>query len=173
LITGVELSQSSPGVIYVTSINSSGSGATLARSDDHGAHWTPWPMTIPDGTEPLIMGIDPEDANTVYLRVTNGGLSDSVVITTNGDRSFDTALTITGQFSSFPRARATAALPRRPWPGRSTSGAGRDRVHQPSRSALPLPRAATGTRAIFACGDMGSTVQRGLQRRRRTGRSAG
>ena len=50
------------------------------------------------------MGIDPEDANTVYLRVTNGGLSDSVVITTNGGQSFETALTITGQFSSFLRA---------------------------------------------------------------------
>ena len=92
LITGVELSRSSPGVIYVTSINSSGSGSTLARSDDYGAHWTAFPMTVPAGTEPLIMAIDPEDADTVYLRVSNGGLYDSVVITTDGGQTFETAL---------------------------------------------------------------------------------
>ena len=59
LITGLELSRSSPGVMYLTSINGSGSGATLSRSDDHGAHWTPWPMSIPGGTEPLHPGHRP------------------------------------------------------------------------------------------------------------------
>src|SRR5215470_19746836 len=38
-ITGMELSRSSPGVVYVTSVPFQGSGATLARSDDYGAHW--------------------------------------------------------------------------------------------------------------------------------------
>jgi len=104
LITGVELSQSTPGVVYVTSINSRGDVATLDRSDDYGAHWTPHPMTVPSGTEPLIMGIDPADANTVYLRVTNGGLYDSVVITSNGGQSFETPLIINGQFAAFLRA---------------------------------------------------------------------
>jgi hypothetical protein len=155
LITGVELSASSPGVLYVTSINSSGSGATLARSDDHGATWTPWPMTIPNGTEPLIMAIDPEDANTVYLRVTNGGVSDSVVITTNGGQTFDTALTITGQFSSFLRAGdrslylgtlAGTLYVRAPGATGFTNHAG------PHFRCLGQ---RAGTSRIFACGDMG------------------
>jgi hypothetical protein len=155
LITGVELSQSSPGVIYVTSINSSGSGATLARSDDHGAHWTPMPMTVPAGTEPLIMGIDPADANTVYLRVTNGGLSDAMWITTNGGQSFETALTITGQFSSFLRAGdGTLYL---------GEVAGKVHVRAPGATdftSRPGPHfrclgQRPGTSRVFACGDMG------------------
>jgi hypothetical protein len=155
LITGVELSRSSPGVVYVTSINSSGSGAMLARSDDYGAHWTPRAMSIPSGTEPLIMGIDPQDADIVYLRVTNGGLSDSVVITTDGGQSFDTALTITGQFSSFLRADdGTLYL---------GTLAGTLYVRAPGETTFtnhPGPHfrclgQRSGTPRIFACGDMG------------------
>ena len=155
LITGVELSRSSPGVIYVTSINSSGSGSTLARSDDYGAHWTAFPMTVPAGTEPLIMAIDPEDADTVYLRVSNGGLYDSVVITTDGGQTFETALIVTGQFSAFLRA-ADGAL----YLGEL---AGVLHVRAPGAtefSRLPGPHfrclgQRAGTSRVFACGDMG------------------
>ena len=154
LITGVELSQSTPGVIYVTSINSSGSGATLARSDDYGAHWTPHAMTIPAGTEPLIMAVDPEDANTVYLRVTNGGLNDSVVITIDGGQSFDTALTISGQFSSFLRAGDKSLY--------AGTLAGTLYVRAPGATSFTNHPSAhfrclgqrPGTSRIFACGDM-------------------
>ena len=112
-------------------------------------------MSIPGGTEPLILGIDPDDANTVYLRVTNGGLSDSVVITTSGGQSFDTALTITGQFSSFLRAGD----------GNLYLGtlAGTLYVRAPGASTFtnhPGPHfrclgQRPGTSRIFACGDMG------------------
>jgi hypothetical protein len=154
LITGVELSQSTPGVVYVTSINSRGDVATLDRSDDYGAHWTPHPMSVPSGAEPLIMGIDPADANTVYLRVTNGGLYDSVVITSNGGQSFDTPLTITGQFSSFLRAGDGAlylgemrgVLHVRP------PGATEFTSHAAPHFRCLGQRA--GTSRIFACGDM-------------------
>jgi hypothetical protein len=156
LITGVELSQSTPGVIYVTSINSRGDVATLARSDDHGAHWTSYPMTVPSGAEPLIMAIDPADANTVYLRVTNGGQYDSVVITSNGGQSFDTPLTINnGQFSAFLRAidgalyvgELRGVLHVRP------PGATGFTSHGAPHFRCLGQRA--GTSRIFACGDMG------------------
>lgn len=155
LITGVELARSTPGVIYVTSISSTGNVATLARSDDHGAHWTPHTMTVPAGTEPLIMGIDPDDANTVYLRVTNGGLYDSVVITTDGGQTFDTPLVITGQFSAFLRASDGSLY--------LGELAGRLHVRAPGATAFtsgPGPHfrclgQRSGTSRVFACGDMG------------------
>jgi hypothetical protein len=111
-------------------------------------------MTVPSGTEPLIMGIDPADANTVYLRVTNGGLLDSVVITTNGGQSFDTALTISGQFSSFLRAgdgslyvgELRGVLHIRPPGGTDFSSQGAPHF----RCLGQRP----GTTRIFACGDM-------------------
>jgi hypothetical protein len=154
LITGVELSQSTPGVIYVTSINSRGDVATLDRSDDYGAHWTPHPMTVPSGTEPLIMGIDPADANTVYLRVTNGGIYDSVVITSTGGQSFDTPLIISGQFAAFLRAidgalylgELRGVLHVRP------PGATEFTSHAAPHFRCLGQRA--GTSRIFACGDM-------------------
>lgn len=155
LITGVELARSTPGVIYVTSISSTGNVATLARSDDYGAHWTPYPMTVPAGTEPLIMGIDPDDANTVYLRVSNGGLYDSVVITTDGGQTFDTPLVISGQFSAFLRATdgslylgelAGKLHVRAPGATTFTSGPG------PHFRCLGQ---RSGTSRVFACGDMG------------------
>ena len=154
LITGLELSQSSPGVIYLTSVPFSGSGATLARSDDYGAHWAPVTMSMPAGSEPLIMAIDPADANTVYLRVVSA-LNDSVVITTNAGQSFDTPLTITGQFSSFLRAGDGALYVgtldgtlyvRAPGATTFTSHAA---PHFRCLGQRP------GTSRIFACGDMG------------------
>ena len=152
-ITGLELSRSSPGVVYVTSVPFSGTGATLARSNDYGAHWNEIPMTIPGGTEPLIMGIDPENADTVYLRVV-GALTDSVWITTNGGQSFDTPLTINGQFSSFLRAGDGALyvgeirgmLHVRP------AGATDFTSHNAPRFRCLGQR--PGTSRIFACGDV-------------------
>jgi uncharacterized protein (TIGR03382 family) len=154
LITGLELSQSSPGVIYLTSIESSGSGATLARSDDHGAHWTPHPMSVPSGTEPLIMGIDPADANTVYLRVSNGGLYDSVVITTNGGQSFDTPLTISGQFSSFLRATDGALYVGELRGMLHVRPAGATQFTSQNAPHFRCLGQRAGTSRIFACGDM-------------------
>jgi len=154
LITGVELAKSRPGVVYVTSIAFSGATSTLARSDNFGATWTPWPLTIPGGTEPLIMAIDPEDADTVYLRVV-GALTDSVVITHNGGQSTETALTITGQFSSFLRAGDRTLY--------AGTLAGKLYVRPPGATeftnhAAPHFRCLgqrTGTSRLFACGDMG------------------
>jgi hypothetical protein len=152
-ITGLELSASSPGVVYATSVGFSRSGAILARSDDYGAHWSELPLDIPSGTEPLIMGIDPEDANTVYLRVV-GALTDSVWITTNAGQSFDTPLTINGQFSSFLRAGDGALY--------VGEIAGVLHVRAPGSTEFTSHRAPRfrclgqrpGTSRIFACGDM-------------------
>jgi hypothetical protein len=100
------------------------------------------------------MAIDPEDANTVYLRVV-GALTDSVVITQNGGQTFDTPLTITGQFSSFLRATDRALY--------VGSVAGQLYVRAPGATdfthhAAPHFRCLgqrPGTTRIFACGDMG------------------
>ena len=101
------------------------------------------------------MAIDPEDANTVYLRVTNGGLSDSVGSPPTAASRSTPPLTINGQFSSFLRASD----------GTSTSAtlAGTLYVRAPARPTSPtIPGrtsaasdSAPATSRIFACGDMG------------------
>ncbi len=77
-------------------------------------------MSVPAATQPLIVAIDPADANTVYFRVV-GALTDSIWITTNGGQTFDTQLehqrAVLRSFSGRPTAPCTSVN----WPGCSTS----------------------------------------------------
>ncbi len=103
ILSGIEISRMPPSVIYATSYATNGSNATLLRSTDRGANWTPYPIPAPSGTQPRIMQVDPVDSSVVYLRLV-GGQTDSILIARNGGQSFDPAFTINGQFSAFLRA---------------------------------------------------------------------
>jgi MYXO-CTERM domain-containing protein len=103
LLTAIEISRATPGVMYATSIALGGSGSSLLKSTDNGVTWTSTTIPTDSETQPLILTIDPADANTVYLRVV-GALTDSIVVTRDGGQTFQTLLAITGQFSSFLRA---------------------------------------------------------------------
>jgi photosystem II stability/assembly factor-like uncharacterized protein len=154
LLTGIEISRTRPAVIYATIVSLSGSIGTLVRSDDLGMTWTPHSIPTPSGTEPLIMAVDPVDPETVYLRVV-GALTDSIVITQDGGQSFQTALSINGQFSSFLRAEDGTLY--------AGTLAGQLYVRAPGATSFtnhPGPHfrclgQRPGTSRVFACGDMG------------------
>jgi hypothetical protein len=103
LLTGAEEARSTSLVAYATTISSSGAVATLLRSSDSGQTWTPFDIPIPAFAQPSILAVDPLDENTVYLRVTTG-LTDSIVVTTDGGSTFTTLLTINDSFRAFLRA---------------------------------------------------------------------
>ncbi len=154
LLTGIEISRSTPGVMYATTISISGSAATLLRTADSGGTWTMTSIPNAAGTEALILGIDPADANTIYLRVV-GALTDSIVISTDGGQTFTTALSIQGQFSAFLRATDGSLYAgtlngvlyaRAPGATDFTNHAG------PHFRCLGQP---LGSTRIYACGDMG------------------
>jgi hypothetical protein len=153
LLTAIEISRSTPGLIYATSIALSGSGSKLLKSIDSGVTWTSTVIPTESATQPLILTIDPVDSNTVYLRVV-GALSDSIVVTTDGGQTFQTLITINGQFSSFLRATDGTlyagalegeiyVLP----PGATTFT-----IHQGPHFRCLGQR--PGTARIYACGDM-------------------
>jgi hypothetical protein len=154
LLTGIEISRTRPAVIYATMITASGAGGgTLLRSDDLGATWQSHSIPAPSATEPLIMAIDPLDPDIVYLRVVSA-LTDSVVITVDAGKSFQTPLNINGQFSSFLRAGdGTLYL---------GTLAGQLYVRAPGATTFTSHAAPhfrclgqrAGTSRIFACGDM-------------------
>ena len=106
LLTGIESSRSTPGVVYATAIHATGSTTSdpvLLRSIDYGVHWSaPTRIPAPNGTQPSILAVDPADANTVYLRLLSG-TSDSIGITTDG-QNVKTSLTVSGSLTSFLRA---------------------------------------------------------------------
>jgi photosystem II stability/assembly factor-like uncharacterized protein len=102
LLTGVEASRSQPAVAYATEVSSAGV-ATFLRSEDSGASWTPHDLPIAQNAQPSILAVDPDDENVVYLRVFSG-LTDSVVVTEDGGKTFRSLLTINDILRAFLRA---------------------------------------------------------------------
>ncbi len=109
-LTSIEISRSNPNVIYAAQVHApsiSGPGtAYLLQSVDRGLNWTSHQLDVPSGTEPRIMAIDPDDANTLYLRLlTLSAQTDAIGITTDGGNTLSVPLTLSGvYFTSFLRA---------------------------------------------------------------------
>ena len=154
LLTGVEIARSDPMVIYATSVHTSGSSATLLRSADRGATWTPHPIPADPGTQPRILGVDAADKNIVYLRLLQG-LNDAIGITTDGGQTFTTALNTDGQLTSFLRATDGTLY--------AGTAAGQLYVRPPGEPNFAAPRPAPHLRCLgqrageskrfYACGD--------------------
>ena len=105
ILTGIEIARSTPGVVYATSVPQAAGTAKFLASTSWGApgSWTVTDPQIPAGTQPRILAVDPADAKKVYLRLLTG-LTDAMAVTPDGGKTFQTLLTIKGQFSSFVRA---------------------------------------------------------------------
>ena len=103
LISSVEIAKSPPTTMYATL---SGSAvASLLRSSDSGQTWTSQDLPAVNGVhpQPRILAIDPEDGDTVYLRLLAPPY-DAIAIATGGGQTIQIALTINGVFSAFARA---------------------------------------------------------------------
>jgi hypothetical protein len=167
LLTGIEISRTSPDVVYATEYHiPSGTdpgGAKLLKTADRFATApTVWmlPMlppppgqTDPVVPQPRILAVDPEDSNTVYLRLLSGNRN-SIGISIDGGQNVQIALTVNAQFTSFLRATdrtlyagmQEGELYVRP-PGGTFSSA-RPAPHLRCLGQRP------GTSRIYACGDM-------------------
>jgi hypothetical protein len=156
LLTGIETARSKPGVIYATAVSTtSGGPAKFLASTAFGApgSWTETTLSVGGGTQPRILAVDPADEKKVYLRL-HTGPSDAMAITADSGQTFQTVLTINGQFSSFLRA------------GDGTLYAGQLEgnlyIRPPGASAFVKqlgPRLRClgqrpGTARIYACGDL-------------------
>ena len=153
LLTGVEISRSKPGVIYATSQSTSSGAAKFLLSTTSGAQWTAMTLSIPSGTEPRILAIDPADEKKVYLRLL-GGVSDAIMMTADGGQTFQTVIPAIAQFSSFLRAgdgavyAGTRTGKLYVQPAGVTGFTVRDAPHLRCLGQRP------GTNRIYACADM-------------------
>ena len=155
ILTGIETARSQQGVVYASSVARSGAGGTFLASSNFGNTWTATAIQSGAGTQPRILGVDPADANTVYLRVLSGP-TDAMWITSDGGKTFNTnALPINGQFSSFLRASDGALY--------AGTIDGKLYVRPAGPGATFTVRSAPhlrclgqrwGTTRIFGCGDM-------------------
>ena len=153
LLKGVEISRSTPNLVYATKVTATGNSATLLKSTDRGAHWTETAVPATGQTEPRILAVDPIDGSTVYLRLFTGTM-DSIVITTNGGQTFETPLTISGALTAFLRA-ADGTLYAGTLEGRFfVRQPGQSNFVQRSGPHLRCLGQRPGISRIYACGDM-------------------
>jgi len=145
----LEVSRSRPERIYIVGFDGAFQ-STLLVSDDRGASWAPRSIT-PYATLPMYLSaIDPNDPDTLYVRVDDGS-SDHLLVSRDGGQSFADVLTIGADMLGFALS---------PDGSRVAAGGPGDGLYVASTSDLSFSRAAqlqsirclTWTeRGLFAC----------------------
>jgi len=101
----VDATRSDPHRLYVSAVHGTGASRTAALlvSADDGATWTerPIPLDASSETAAYIAGIDPLDADRVYVR-TDG--RSRLLVTTDAGRTFSTVVTLSGPMLGFALA---------------------------------------------------------------------
>jgi len=101
-ITGVEIAQSDPNVVYVA-LRASTGAPLLGRSSDGGAHFTLNDLSAALGTGLLrIIAVDPQDPNRVLMRFLSAN-DESIALTTDGGVTATKPVTVNGDFNSYTR----------------------------------------------------------------------
>lgn len=145
----LEVSRSRPERIYIVGFDGAFQ-ATLLVSDDRGASWTPRPIAIHSALPMYLSAIDPNDPDTLYVRVDDGS-SDHLIVSRDGGLSFTDVLTINADMLGFALS---------PDGSRVAAGGPGDGLYVANTSDLSFSRAAalqslrclTWTdRGLFAC----------------------
>ncbi len=100
----VDPAPSLPKRVYVSGISvASSQNGLIERSDDRGATWQRWPIEAsPPGSLPFIAAVDPQDAETVYVRVTRG--AEVLLVSNDGARSWRTIYSAASPIVGFALA---------------------------------------------------------------------
>src|SRR5579871_124103 len=114
-LAGVESARSNPATVYLTTV-AAGDGGTLPEllsSTDGGASWTIHDLSAGLGAHVVslrLIAVDPDDASTVFLRVTAAG-GESVAVTRDGGATVAPVLTLAaGAVAGFARVPASGDL---------------------------------------------------------------
>lgn len=118
LVTTVEVAPSDPHRLYVSGGRGFGPTrtASLFVSTDDGANWTERaaPLDLAYESGVYIGGVDPADADRVYLRTgglgTSGAGHSRLLATTDAGQTFQTVLTLTGEMLGFALSPDGATL---------------------------------------------------------------
>jgi photosystem II stability/assembly factor-like uncharacterized protein len=112
-ITGLEVARSDPSVIYLAMSSLQSQHPYLVRSMDAGETWRQIDLTAQLDPRPLIISIlavHPQDARTLYLRVSDGQ-QDALVISADGGETVHVAQRVSARMSAFlVRANGTLLL---------------------------------------------------------------
>jgi hypothetical protein len=110
-ITGVEVSRTDAASRYLTMSSLASQHPYVVRSTDRGATWRPIDLSHQLGLQPYtlrILAVDPDDARSLYLRMSNGA-RDSLGISRDGADTLRVALQLEARMTAFLR-RSDGAL---------------------------------------------------------------
>jgi photosystem II stability/assembly factor-like uncharacterized protein len=102
-ITGVEIARSDANAIYLTMSSTERQHPYIVRSNDAGATWTELDLSPQLGRKPFvirILAVDPLDANTLYIRLSDG-LHDALAITRDAGTTLQIALQLAARMTAF------------------------------------------------------------------------
>jgi hypothetical protein len=109
-LTGVEIAQTSPQTIYLTTSAGVGTGPFVIRSLDGGANFELIDLVATVGGNVLrIAAVDPTRAQRLYLRVLSSKGNDLLAISDDGGATLRLPVQVTGRMSAFLR-RADGTL---------------------------------------------------------------
>jgi hypothetical protein len=110
IISGVEISRSSPTTIYLTLTTGTTHAPKIAQSTNNGSTWQVHDLTghLPPGTNFIrLIEVDPTNPQKVFLRIRSpgdGGTMEGVAVTTDGGSTASTPLSFPGGIlSAFTR----------------------------------------------------------------------
>lgn len=97
----VDTAPSQPARVYVSGISvASSQSGLIERSDDRGAHWTRISISdSPPSSLPFIAAVDPNDADTLYMRVTRG--PESLIVSHDAGQTWRTVFTGASPLAGF------------------------------------------------------------------------
>jgi hypothetical protein len=156
LVTSVEVAPSDPHRLYVAGTRGFGPARTssLFVSMDDGATWTERPMPLDPALESsaYIGGVDPSDADRVYLRTVGRA---RLLVTLDAGQSYQTVLTFSGAMLGFAISPDGSKI----YAGGPDDGllaADRASLTFTYRSCLPVQCLATHGPELWACVDQAS-----------------
>jgi hypothetical protein len=152
-LLGVEYAASEPGLLYVTGAHLPSDGGSripfVSVTSDGG--WSTFDHAEYASNFPYLAGVDPEQANTLYVRLGSPTNRDALLISHDQGQTFTSALQLTEAMSAFVRA-SDGTL----YVGTRSGALWRQAVGSPAfvRSTGPHFRClAERNGTLFACGD--------------------
>jgi MYXO-CTERM domain-containing protein len=109
-ITGVEIAQSDPQTVYVTTYDTQPIRPSVVRSSDGGASWKAHSLAVALGPVLVrILAVDPRNSDIVYLRTLDNSSTDQLAIYDDATGTARVALVLQHPMSAFLR-RSDGAL---------------------------------------------------------------
>jgi len=97
----VALAPSAPQRIYASGTSTEDLTPLISRSDDNGAHWQSYPLTLERVTVPFLAAVDPQHPDVVYVRAPTATGTDVLLVSRDAGAHFSSIFKAKGGLYGF------------------------------------------------------------------------